>query len=69
MSDNVIGVINALIGDTPTSPYHFNLGRRPLGNSYYYNGILDEIGVWDRELTSTEVTELYNSGSGKQYPN
>lgn len=37
-------------------------------NSYFYGGRIDEIGVWDRVITQTEVTELYNSGSGKQYP-
>jgi len=35
----------------------------------YLNGALDEIGCWGRVITSTEVTELYNSGAGKQYPN
>jgi len=30
---------------------------------------LDAIGVWNRVLTTTEITELYNSGNGKQYPN
>ena len=33
------------------------------------NGVSDEIGIWNRVLSPTEVTELYNSGSGKQYPN
>lgn len=33
-----------------------------------FNGIIDELGTWTRELTATEITELYNSGSGKQYP-
>jgi len=28
------------------------------------NGTYDEIGVWSRALSSTEVTELYNGGSG-----
>ena len=35
----------------------------------FFNGIIDEIGIWNRELTPSEVTELYNLGSGKQYPN
>jgi len=39
-----------------------------LGTSNYFNGLIDEVGIWDRELTQSEVTELYNSGSGKQYP-
>jgi len=34
----------------------------------YWNGLIDEINVWNRELTSTEVTDLYNSGTGKFYP-
>lgn len=33
-----------------------------------FNGRLDMIGVWDVELTSAEVLELYNSGVGNQYP-
>lgn len=32
------------------------------------NNITDEFGIWNRVLTSTEVTEIYNSGSGKFYP-
>jgi len=35
---------------------------------YYFNGILDELNVWTKELTSTEVTTLYNTGAGKFYP-
>jgi hypothetical protein len=29
---------------------------------------LDGINIWNKVLTSSEVTELYNSGTGKQYP-
>lgn len=36
--------------------------------SAYITATLDEIGIWSRELTSTEVTSLYNSGAGLQYP-
>ena len=28
---------------------------------------VDALSTWNRELTATEVTELYNSGNGKQY--
>ena len=34
----------------------------------YANGTLDEVNTWTKELTSTEVTELYNAGTGKFYP-
>lgn len=32
-----------------------------------FAGIIDEVAIFDKELTPTEVTELYNSGSGLQY--
>jgi hypothetical protein len=30
---------------------------------------IDALSVWNKELTAEDVTELYNSGNGKQYPN
>ena len=30
---------------------------------------MDGLSVWQKELTQADVTELYNSGNGKQYPN
>jgi hypothetical protein len=30
---------------------------------------IDGLSVWSKELTASEITELYNSGNGKQYPN
>jgi hypothetical protein len=32
------------------------------------NTKVDEINTWTKELTPTEITELYNSGTGKFYP-
>ena len=36
--------------------------------STFYSGKIDEVGIWNKVLTPTEVTELYNSGAGKFYP-
>jgi len=33
-----------------------------------YLGDMDMCGMWSRVLTSDEITELYNSGSGLDYP-
>lgn len=33
-----------------------------------FNGIIDEVGIWNRELSSEEAIQLYNSGDGLQYP-
>jgi hypothetical protein len=32
------------------------------------DGLIDEVGVWDRALTDTEIGELYNGGDGLAYP-
>ncbi|MEK7133852.1 MAG: LamG domain-containing protein [Patescibacteria group bacterium] len=34
----------------------------------YFDGMLDECGIWNRVLSPSEITTLYNSGSGLQYP-
>ena len=40
-----------------------------IGNRYTYStpysGNLDEVGIWNRVLSSTEITDLYNGGSGQ----
>ena len=68
-STTVVGQTNTLgANDTPTPPaYNLNIGRRPT-NQYYFNGIIDELAIFDKVLTQAQVTELYNSGNGKQYP-
>ena len=32
----------------------------------FFIGSIDSINVWQKELTQSEITELYNSGNGKQ---
>lgn len=51
-SINIDGSKQLLIG---------NKHNRP---SNAFDGNIDEVGVWDRALTSSEVSELYNNGSG-----
>lgn len=38
------------------------------GTTRLAKGKVDEWGVWSRVLDASEVTELYNSGAGIQYP-
>ncbi|TXH18723.1 MAG: LamG domain-containing protein [Hyphomicrobiaceae bacterium] len=35
------------------------------GDPYAWDGYIDEVGFWKKALTSNEISELYNSGSGK----
>jgi hypothetical protein len=44
------------------------IGRYFGSTGYHFNGKIDAVSTWTRALTASEVTELYNSGNGKQYP-
>jgi trimeric autotransporter adhesin len=41
------------------------LGRGVSGN--YYAGKLDDVGMWNRVLTTQEITDLYNGGCAVSY--
>lgn len=46
----------------------FRIGGDPIhGYMSYFYGVIDEFGLWNRAITLSEKTELYNSGAGKQY--
>lgn len=34
----------------------------------YFDGVIDEVSIWGRTISSTEVAELYNSANAKAYP-
>lgn len=57
-------------GTMPTSIYNsaeaFLLGKGAGSNGM--NGSLDEVGIWNRALSASEVSQLYNGGAGLQYP-
>jgi len=44
----------------------FQLGAG-VDQSLYWDGLIDQVGLWKRKLTSSEITELYNSGNGLSY--
>jgi len=67
-NNQILSTINNTLSGSISTTANFELGKN-LSSVGWYNGIMDEIGVWNKELTPSEVTELYNSGSGKQYPN
>jgi len=50
---------------TSTTSAVSSIGSRP--NGWGTSGIIDEVGIWEKELTSTEVSELWNSGDGWAY--
>lgn len=58
----------ATSGGVRDSNAAFEIGRHTAGS--YYNGRLDEIGIWKHattRLTTAQTTWLYNSGTGRSY--
>ncbi len=48
---------------TPQTGYNLYFGFRPAGGIAYYYGLLDELSLYKRALTSTEVNTLYLAGA------
>ena len=46
----------------------FKIGQTDnLGGNEYWDGVVDEFGIWSRTATTTDVSKLYNSGAGLPY--
>ncbi len=62
ISQNLNGV--ASLSVSATSKFilgaAFNLTT---GNNYYFDGAIDDIGIWNRALTQQEITNLYNAST------
>jgi hypothetical protein len=43
----------------------FVLFKNPTANVRYFSGKIDEVGVWSKALTTTEIADLYNGGAGQ----
>jgi hypothetical protein len=72
--NNVLGI--SVNGTADTLSYssgirdaaaRFAIGSRG-ANSNRLDGLVDEIGLWKRMLTSGERSQIYNAGSGLAYP-
>ena len=50
------------------SAFRFVLGNDVVCSPEYYNMYLDDIGVWNRSLTQSEVTALYNQAPNPVLP-
>lgn len=66
--NNVQGSSNSGSGTITASALDLWISGNPAYSGDYVNGVIDEVAIWNRALTSTEVSQLYNSGAGLQYP-
>jgi hypothetical protein len=46
----------------------FDINSYPAGTTEFITGKIDEVGIWNRAITATEVLRLYNAGAGLKYP-
>lgn len=53
--------------DAAPSPSQFYIGGMYAVSSSI-DGRVDEFGFWDKILSATEISDLYNNGTGYQYP-
>lgn len=49
-----------------TNSSHIFLSRN-IGASDYFDGLIDEVGIWNRTLTLSEISDLWNGGDGLSY--
>lgn len=76
-TNNQIGIsVNAGTPDTQsyssgvlnsTSPFTIGAVSNSGSPTSFFDGMIDEVGIWKRVLSSAERTELYNSGNGRDY--
>jgi len=61
---------SANVGDLSgiTTTTDLRIGNRAGATDRSYDGLIDELAIWNRALSTTEITQLYNSGSGFGYP-
>jgi hypothetical protein len=57
----------AYAGGPDTTTSNPSVGGQP-GGAAPMGGVIDEVGIWKRALSASEITTLYNSGSGTTYP-
>ena len=64
---NGVMVVSNNIGSfTPLTSSPLNIGRRtgqPVGNGDTFNGLIDELSLYNRALSATEIAAIYNAGS------
>lgn len=65
---NLGTTVDTSVSTINNSSGNFDIGALGVGIQGFFNGIVDEVGLWSKELTSGEVSSLYNSGAGFAYP-
>jgi len=62
------GIVDAGFTGGANCTGQFSISSLGSGIQWYWDGIIDEVGVWSKVLSSTEIGQLYNGGAGLAYP-
>lgn len=65
VNDGAVDTKAGYAGGAADKAADFAIGGYASGS--YFDGLMQGVGLWKRILTSAEITELYNSGSGRTY--
>ena len=57
------GGTGAIAGTWSGSLSLVHIGKLATSGTNYWEGNIDEVGIWDSVLTAAEITEIYNSGT------
>lgn len=64
--------IGSANGSTVSVPFNgsatYRIGAFQNTATGFFDGLIDEVGIWSRILSGAEITSLYNAGAGNQYP-
>jgi hypothetical protein len=56
--------INTVIADTGTPLF---IGENPQALSREWNGVIDDVAIWDKALTDCQIRTIYTSGRSIEY--
>lgn len=66
INDSLIGT-TPMTGNIYSGSSHLNIGNIGDYNVDFWSGNIDEVGIWSRALSLTEISQLYNGGNGLSY--
>jgi hypothetical protein len=64
LADDSVGTL----ASSTLNAVDLSIGGRSTIVDGYFDGEIDEVALFDTALTAAQITELYNSGTGKTYP-
>jgi hypothetical protein len=68
--NGVLAAEKDVVGDLNSTTYPFGMGYDPIGGGLFFNGVLDEVTIWDSALDASQVAALFDAESVQpSFPN